>query len=109
MEKKVNWIITDQNIVVNYDGQTHQLARTDGSAPKLIAALKEKRYNVIPGLVSASGRLSKSSGGKFTVKDGQVYVDGVIAPKALGRKIEEFANEGLLTLKHTLRETEVIL
>ncbi|CAK9252256.1 unnamed protein product [Sphagnum jensenii] len=31
----------------------------------------------------------------FSVKDGQVFVDGVVAPKVLGRKIEEFANEGL--------------
>lgn len=95
MDKKVNWIITDQNIVVNYDGQTHQLARTDACAPKLIQALKEKRFQDIPNLISAGKRLEHASGGMFSVKNGQVLVDGVIAPRVLGRKIEEFANEGL--------------
>lgn len=95
MDKKVNWIITDHSIVVNYDGQTHQLARTDACAPKLIQALKEKRYKDIPGLVSAGTRLAHASAGMFTVKDGQVLVDGVPAPKVLGRKIEQFAQEGL--------------
>lgn len=95
MEKKVNWIITDHSIVVNYDGQTHQLSRTDACAPKLIQALKEKRYADIPGLISATTRLSKASSGMFSVKDGQVLVDGVPAPKVLGRKIEQFAQEGL--------------
>lgn len=95
MIKKVNWLITDQNVVVNYDGQTHTLPRTHRCSEKLILALKEKRYDDIPSLVSAARRLEKDSNGKFSIRDGEVLVDGVVAPKALGRKIEDFANEGL--------------
>lgn len=95
MSKKVNWIIADQNITVNYDGQTHILSREDPNAPKLILALKERRYDDVPKLVSAAKRIEAMSNGKFTVKDGQIWVDGVVVPSVLGRKIEEFAHEGL--------------
>lgn len=92
---KVNWLITDQNIVVNYNGQTHQVPKTHSCAKALIKALKDKRWSDIPLLVSEAGRLEKSSGGAFTIKDGEVLIDGVVAPVVLGRKIEEFSNEGL--------------
>lgn len=95
MSKKVNWIIADQNITVNYDGQTHMLSRQDPNAGKLIQALKEKRFDDIPKLVSAAKRIETMSKGKFTVKDGQIWVEGTVVPHVLGRKIEEFANEGL--------------
>ncbi len=95
MSKKVNWIIADQNITVNYDGQTHILSREDANAPKLIAALKAKDYDAVPLLVSAAKRIETMSSGKFTVKDGEIWVDGQVVPTVLGRKIEDFANEGL--------------
>lgn len=93
--KNVNWMITDHNIVVNYDGQTHMVPRTDASAPKLIQALKDKSYDDIPNLISQVKRLEEESDGAFTVKDGQVFIDGSPAPAALGRKISDFAAEGL--------------
>ena len=49
----VSWLITDQNITVNYDGQTHTLSREDGMADDLIAAIKEDRKEDIPILVNA--------------------------------------------------------
>ena len=93
--QNVKWLITDNTIVVNYAGQTHTLARTDQLSGKLIEAIKEKRFDDIPLLVSASKRLEVGSNGRFTVKDGVVFIDGVQAPKVLGRKIEDFASQGL--------------
>ena len=93
--KRVNWLITDQNITVNYDGQTHIIARTDGLADRLIKAVKENNLDEIPNLVSAAKRIENFSNGKFTVRDGDIYVNGVKAPAALGNKILRFSNEGL--------------
>lgn len=92
---RVHWAITDHNIIVNYDGQTHIVPRTDGLADRLIKAVKENRLNEIPTLVSAAKRIEKFSRGNFTVQDGDIYVNGVIVPHALGQKILKFSNEGL--------------
>lgn len=93
--KKVNYIITDNNITVNFDGQTHIVARTDGLAAKLIDALRQNKLNEIPNLVSAAKRIENFSKGNFMVQDGQILVNGVPAPKVLGDKIVRFSNEGL--------------
>jgi hypothetical protein len=92
---KVNSIITDQNVTVNYNGQTHIVPRNDGLAVRLIDALKKKEFDKIPELVSASKRIAKFSDGQFTVENGEIFVNGVKAPTALSKKILAFSNEGL--------------
>lgn len=92
---KVNWIKTDQNITVNYDGETHILPLTDSLAPKLMDALRAREYDKIPSLVSKAKQIEVSSGGRFLVVDGNITVDGVTAPAALGKKILQFSDEGL--------------
>lgn len=96
MSKKVKgWQITENNVVVNYDGQTHIVARTDALAEKLILALKEGRADDIPNLISTAKRIENFSKGNFVVRDGQILVNGIPAPPVLGNKIVKFSNEGL--------------
>lgn len=95
MSKKVNWMITDQNITVNYDGQTHIVPRTDALADRLIKAVREQRLDEIPMLVSTAKRIETFSQGNFVVQDGRILVNGVEAPPVLGNKIVKFSNEGL--------------
>src|SRR5579885_1445432 len=95
MSKKVNWTITDNNVTVNYDGQTHIVKRGDALADRLIKAIKEGRNSEIPALVDSAKRIETFSAGNFTVKDGQVLVNGVPAARALGDKIIKFSKEGL--------------
>lgn len=92
---KVAWIITDNNITVRFDNQTHIVAKTDALADRLIGALKANKLDLIPELVSAAKRIEKYSEGNFSVKEGQIFVDGVLAPSVLGSKILKFSNEGL--------------
>ena len=95
MSKSVRWNITEQNVVVNYDGETHIVPRTDALADRLIKAVKENRLAEIPSLVSAAKRIEVFSKGNFRVQDGRVMVNGVAAPKVLSDKIIKFSNEGL--------------
>lgn len=95
MAKRVNYIITDNNITVNYDGQTHIVSRTDALADKLIKAVREQNLDAIPDLVSAAKRIERFGKGNFVVRDGQIIVNGQVAPKVLGDKILKFSNEGL--------------
>ena len=92
---KVIHIISDQNITVNYDGETHIVPRIDALAEKLIQALREGKADEIPGLVSAAKRIEKFSDGNFIVKDGVVMINGIAAPPVLSEKIIKFSNEGL--------------
>ena len=95
MSNKVNWFITDQNVTVNYQGQTHIVKRSDALADDLISAIKEGRLTDIPGLVSVAAALQSSSKGNVVVKDGEVLVRGVRVPVELARKIQVFIKEGL--------------
>lgn len=93
--KLSGWTITDQNVVVAYDGETHIVKRSDSLADRLIKALKEGRERDIPGLVSAAARIETFSKGAFQVKDGRVMINGVAAPEVLSNKIVRFSNDGL--------------
>lgn len=93
--KKVSWLISDNTITVNFDGQTTMLARSDAYADKLIKALKEKDLEAIPTLISAAKRIEKFSHGKFQVRDGMIMIDGQEAPEVIGAKIKSFADQGL--------------
>lgn len=95
MSKKVSYLITDSNITVNFDGQTHIVSRTDSLADRLINAVREHKLDEIPNLVSAAKRIENFSHGKFLVKDGVIMINGVEAPSVLGNKIVKFSNEGL--------------
>jgi len=95
MSKKVAWAITDQNVTVCYDGETHIVKRTDKLGEQLITALKAKDMDSIPDLVSAAKRIESFSKGNFVVKDGEIYVNGIVAPTVLGNKIVRFSEEGL--------------
>ena len=92
---KINWLITDQSIILNYESQTHILLRTDLWADKIIAALKDNKYDEIPAMVSNAKRIENMSGGRATVKDGEVLMDGEVVGSVLTRKIKEFADAGL--------------
>lgn len=95
MSKRVNWAITENNVSVNYDGETHIVPRSDALADRLIKAVKENKLQEIPALVSAAKRIEIFSKGNFRVEDGRVMVNGVAAPHALSNKIIRFSNEGL--------------
>lgn len=95
MSLKVNWFITDQNVTVNYKGQTHIVKRSDPLADHLIAAIKAQRFEDVPNLVSVAKAMEHTSKGKVVVKDGELLVKGVKVPVELARKIQSFIKEGL--------------
>lgn len=95
MSKRVNWTISENNISVNYDGETHIVPRTDALGERLIKAVKENKLQEIPALVSAAKRIELFSKGNFVVQDGRVMINGVAAPEVLSNKIIRFSNEGL--------------
>jgi len=94
-KQTVNYTITPQNIVLNYNGETHIVSRTDALAERLLKALKENKLYEIPNLVSAANRIKNMSKGAFEVQDGNVVVNGVAVAPYLSNKIVHFSKEGL--------------
>jgi hypothetical protein len=92
---KPSWLVTSENIVLNYDGQTHTIRRTDAHASKLLDAIKAQDWAAIPNLISSAKRISEFSNGNIEVRDGSVFIQNVKVPDVLGRKIQEFVREGL--------------
>jgi len=95
MSKKISYAITDNNVTVNYDGQTHIVGRNEALADKLIAALREGRKDEIPDLVSASKRIETYGEGAFEVRNGVIFVNGQEVHDILSRKILQFQAEKL--------------
>jgi hypothetical protein len=94
-EPRVSYIITDQNITVNFNGQTHIVPRSDVLSDRLIDAIRNDRKDEIPNLVSVAKRIENLSAGTFTVKNGKIFVKGQQVSSALGNKILKFSDEGL--------------
>ncbi len=92
---KVSCAITDSNITVNFNNQTHIVSRTDALAETLLKALREGRNDEIPELVSAAKRVVKYGKGDFTVDNGCILVNGQPVHESLSRKILKFQAEGL--------------
>lgn len=95
MKRKVAYAITDSNITVNFDGQTHIVSRMDALADRLIAAVREDRRDEIPDLVSAAQRIERFGQGDFKVDNGLVLVNGIAVPEYLSKKILKFQAEKL--------------
>lgn len=91
----MNYIISDNTITVFHNGKAAMVDRTNAYADQLIDALKNKKHDEIPTLISAAERIKKFSDGKFTVEDGKIFVEGVEAAPALGQRIKDFSDKGL--------------
>lgn len=97
---RVSAIITDQNITVNYNGETHIVSRKGdlksvALADALIQALKQRAYDKVPNLVSAAKRVENYGKGDFKVEGGTVLVRGRAIPSRLAKKILDFQEQGL--------------
>ena len=95
MSKKVYFAITDRNITVNYEGQTHIVSRSDELADQLLKALREGRQADIPDLVSAATRIVNYGKGDFEVVNGRVHINKQPVHDFLSRKILKFQSENL--------------
>lgn len=88
-------MITANSITVNFEGQTHCVLKGDKAYDDVLLALREKRFDDVPTLISKPKMIERASKGLFTVKDGEVFVGATKVPMQLGQKIQDFCNEGL--------------
>ncbi len=81
-------------IILPEDG-SKTISSKDEHYEKVLAAIKEGNWEIVPDLVCPKRRILNFSNGRFEVKNNQVYVDGVAIPTALSNKIVEYSKEDL--------------
>jgi len=79
-----NYMVFSESLVVNFDGHTETIAKSDSRFKKVIQAIREEREDDIPSIVS--GNLSLEVEG-LEIKDGMVSLDGEVMPESLAKRL----------------------
>ena len=96
----VNYHITQNSVIVNFEGKTLAIARGDTRFPQILLAIKENRLAEIPTIVDIEAKFSRDG---LRLVDGQVMTaTGEVLPTELNARIIEFQREGL-PFKHLLK------
>lgn len=89
---QVNYVILSNSLVVNFNGETHNIASDDGRYKLILTAIKERRLSDIPDLTDTTRGLKLAG---VDVRDGVVYLDNEALPDSLSDRILKFFHEGL--------------
>jgi hypothetical protein len=81
-------------VILPEDG-SKTVSSKDENYERVLAAIKEKRWEDVPDLICPKRRILNFSQGKFEVKNDQVFINGVALPTALSNKIVEYSKEDL--------------
>lgn len=91
----VNYIITENNIILNYNGSTHNIPKSSSLAEEVLEAIRLENYDIIPDLVDKSKAVKEFSDDEFNVVNGVVMIGDFEVPQILSEKILQFMKEGL--------------
>jgi len=92
---KVNYVITDEDITLNFNNQTHIIPRNSKTGEQVIAALKSGNKDLIPDLVDQERKVANFSKGNCEIKNGNLFLDGKKVSDYLGKKIMSFMENNL--------------
>lgn len=91
---KVNFMILNESVVLNFEGQTHTIPNTDKRYARVIQAIKAGQLDAIPELVDITRSLEGMVEG-MELRDGLLYDNGEALPAQLSDRILRFRDEGL--------------
>lgn len=89
---QINYVILSGSLIVNFNGETHNIASTDGRYQLVLDAIKSGRLNEIPDLVDTTKALRDAG---VDVRDGVVFMDNQPLPDQLSDRVLQFFHEGL--------------
>lgn len=92
---KINHIITDNTVTVNFDGKTKVFHKGSEEFSLLILAIKEGRFDDVPSIACPEDRVATFSEGFIEVRDGVIHIDGEPVPSGLSDRILRFEAQGL--------------
>lgn len=89
----VNYHILNDSVVLNYNGRTEVIAKSDSRYEKVIAAIRAGDLDSIPAIAEAMERAFEGSG--LELRDGLLYEGEVAIPSELNSRILRLRDEGL--------------
>lgn len=92
-------IITENSITLVLDGVTYQITRGHVNWGKIVTALKEKNYDVLPDLVDFAKFVSKMSPG-LSVQGETVYRNGKPIPESMNKLLLGLIRDGFDTVPY---------
>ena len=87
-------IITDNSITVVLEGQVYTISDDHTNFEKVLAAVNEMDWDVIPGLCSLEQAIEKWSLGEFTFSDGRCTYKGAPLPEELSNRMWKMYEAG---------------
>jgi hypothetical protein len=88
----MNYHILNDSMILNFDGKTMTIARTDARFDKVLDCIREDRLDDIKAIVDVAAAFN---GGGLELRDGVICVDGVALPTELSARILKFREERL--------------
>lgn len=92
----MRYLVTPQNISLNYNGMTHLIESSDPKYEKIKDAIRTKNFDIIPSIVDGlKNVISLSTNADFRVEHGQVFINNTPINASLATRIIEYVNAGL--------------
>lgn len=92
MSKNGYLISNGGQVTVIVDGNTFNVAKDHPNYDKIIKAIKDNKFDVIPALADVSKAIVNASNGKVDVQNGQVLFDGKVIHNSVTRRILDLMN-----------------
>ncbi len=89
----VNYLILNDSLVVNFNGETHNVIKGDGRYSDIVEAIKNGELDKIPSLISVVDKFSNVPG--LVIKNNNVYLDGIILEGVIAERILQFSEAQL--------------
>jgi hypothetical protein len=90
------WVLVDTKLtIILPSGESKTICADDSNFEKVLDAIKENNWEIIPDLVSVKEKISSFSEGNFEVKNNRVYFGDIPVPIVLSDKIIEYAKQNL--------------
>lgn len=89
---KVNYHILPNSIVVNFNGNTHNLSKSDHRFEQVKDAIKKGEYDRLPKILEHSDLLQKSG---LVLTNGTLYFEGKPLPDVLNERVLTFYRDNL--------------
>jgi len=89
---KVNFLVLNESIIVNYEGKTKTIAKSDERYPAVLKCIREKNLEGIPDAIELE---RKFNGDGIELKDGLLVANNEPLPSELENRIIKFKEQKL--------------
>ena len=92
------WTLSDDTVTVKINRTTISIDASHPNFAAALSALRSKEWDLVPALIDISSQITKLGSGLITVKEGQIFYQGMPVHNTLTDRILLMLKEGIKTL-----------